>query len=58
MFKEEAFRSWKDFEMSERRRVATFQLSVDNLARDLYLEMGPAQEEKEESEVVELNFDY
>ncbi len=58
MFKEEAFRSWKDFEMSERRRVATFQLSVDNLARDLYLEMGPAQEEKEDSEVVELNFDY
>ena len=58
MFKEEAFRSWKDFEMSERRRVATFQLSVDNLARDLYLEMGSGQEEKEDSEVVELNFDY
>jgi hypothetical protein len=58
MFKEEAFRSWKDFEMSERRRVATFQLSVDNLARDLYLEMGSTEQEKEDSEVVELNFDY
>ena len=57
MFKEETFRSWKDFEMSERRRVNTFQLSVDNLARDLYLEMGPVEEEKEDCEVTELNFD-
>lgn len=57
MFKEEAFRSWKDFEMSERRRVATFQLSVDSLAGDLYLELAPEREEKEDSEVAELNFD-
>ena len=57
MFKEEAFRSWKEFEMAERRRVATFQLSVDSLARDLYLEMEPIAE-MEDDEVVELNFDY
>ncbi|MBN2717688.1 MAG: hypothetical protein JXX14_17695 [Deltaproteobacteria bacterium] len=57
MFKDEAFRSWKEFEMSERRRVATFQLSVDNLARDLYLEMTPAEDEKEDCDVAELNFD-
>ena len=58
MFKEEPFRSWKDFEMSERRRVATFQLSVDNLARDLYLEMGHSEEDRDDGDVVELNFDY
>ncbi|MBN2529342.1 MAG: hypothetical protein JXR76_23340 [Deltaproteobacteria bacterium] len=58
MFKEEAFRSWKEFEMSERRRVATFQLSVDNLAQDLYLEQGTAAEDKDEFETAELNFDF
>ncbi|MBN2341525.1 MAG: hypothetical protein JXX29_20360 [Deltaproteobacteria bacterium] len=56
MLKEESYRSWKEFEMSERRRVATFQLSVDNLARDLYLELE--REEQEDAEVTELNFDY
>lgn len=57
MQKEESYRSWKEFETSERRRVATFQLSVDNLARDLYLEMAPSREQAEDSEVAELNFD-
>lgn len=57
MQKDESYRSWKEFEMSERRRVATFQLSVDNLARDLYLELEPSKDEKDESEVAELNFD-
>jgi hypothetical protein len=56
MFMEESFRSWKEFEMEERRRVATFQLSVDSLARDLYLETDPL-EEPEDGEVVELDFD-
>lgn len=57
MQKEKSFRSWKEFEMAERRRVATFQLSVDNLARDLYLEMGCQVEERDDAEVTELNFD-
>ncbi len=53
----ESFKSWQDFEVSERRRVATFQLSVDNLARDLYLETETFQEEKQDPELMELNFD-
>jgi hypothetical protein len=53
----ESFRSWQEFETSERRRVATFQMSVDNLARDLYLETEIVETDLNDSEVKELNFD-
>ena len=53
----ESFKSWQEFETSERRRVATFQMSVDNLARDLYLETETFEVETVDSEVKELNFD-
>jgi len=55
MLKEEVFRSWREFEMSERRRVGTFQLSVDDLARDLYMDSAFSVEEDDGAE---LNFDY
>jgi hypothetical protein len=51
---ENLYRSWKDFEMSERRRVGTFQLSVDDLAEDLYIEPPLYAEDQELSE---LNFE-
>ena len=55
MYKEEAYRSWQDFEISERRRVGSFQLSVDDLARDLYIE-NPRIQENDDEELSELNF--
>ncbi|MBN2801997.1 MAG: hypothetical protein JXR91_02765 [Deltaproteobacteria bacterium] len=53
----ESFKSWQDFEIAERRRVGTFQLSVDNLARDLYMEIDTSGDDFKEHEVMELNFD-
>jgi hypothetical protein len=50
---EETYRSWKEFEELERRRVATFQLSIDDLARDLYVDTSL----EEEDELEELDFD-
>ncbi|MCP4674433.1 MAG: hypothetical protein GY854_02730 [Deltaproteobacteria bacterium] len=50
------YRSWNDFNQSEDRRVGTFQLSIDDLARDLYYENRPFKDDDEEEE--ELNFDY
>ena len=38
MKSEATYRTWKEFEEMERRRVGTFQLSVDDLARDLYVD--------------------
>ena len=46
------YRSWQEFEKEQRRRTASFQLSLDELARDLYLDLEPDTEEIEE-----LNFD-
>lgn len=50
---EESYRSWKEFEEIERRRVATFQLSIDDLARDLYVDTS----RDDSDELEELNFD-
>ncbi len=49
------YRSWDHFRKSEIRRVATFQLSVDELAHDLYYDERANKYEQEEEE--ELNFD-
>lgn len=46
------YRSWQEFEKEQRRRVATFQLSLDDLARDLYVDF-----DLDEEEIKELNFD-
>ena len=50
---EETYRSWKEFEELERRRVATFQMSIDDLARDLYVDTSL----EEQDEVEELDFE-
>jgi len=52
---EKGFRTWKDFNQHELRRCNTFQLSIDDLARDLYYEDLENQKNEEEEE---LNFDY
>lgn len=51
----ETFRSWKEFEQTERRKVGTFQLSIDELAKDLYIDSTTG---KDEEEVAELDFDH
>ncbi len=56
MMEDLSYRSWDDFNRSEDRRVGTFQLSVDDLARDLYYENRPYNDDDEEED--ELNFDY
>ena len=48
------YRSWDEFTKSEYRRVATFQLSIEELAADLYFDEKPHKVEEEEEE---LNFD-
>ncbi len=52
---EKGFSTWKDFTQNEYRRCNTFQLSIDDLARDLYQENV---EDKKDDEEEELNFDY
>jgi hypothetical protein len=47
------YRTWDEFEREQRRRYATFQLSLDELAKDLYIDY----EEEEEEQIKELNFD-
>jgi hypothetical protein len=49
---EKSYRTWQEFEQEERRRVGTFQLSIDDLERDLYYE-----EVCEDEEPKELDFD-
>jgi hypothetical protein len=51
----ETYRTWMDFEQIERRKVGTFQLCIDDLAKDLYIDY-PAEKEDEEEQ--ELNFDF
>jgi hypothetical protein len=53
MKQDNIYRNWEEFEREERRRYATFQLSLDELAKDLYID----NEIEEEEEVKELNFD-
>ena len=55
MKQEATYRTWKEFEEMERRRVGTFQLSVDDLARDLYVDVY--KDDDDDIEVQELNFD-
>jgi hypothetical protein len=50
----ETYQTWIDFEQTERRKIGTFQLCIDDLAKDLYIDY-PAEKEAEESR--ELDFD-
>jgi hypothetical protein len=57
MIKEKmAFDSWKEFKQNEYRRCATFELSIDDLAKDMYYEEHFDKKDKDERD--ELNFDY
>ena len=51
----ETYRNWIDFEQTERRKMGTFQLCIDDLAKDLYIDFPV---EKEEEELKELDFDH
>lgn len=51
---EKGYRSWDDFTKTEYRRCGTFQLSLEELARDLYYDDSPYKKDDEEEE---LNFD-
>jgi len=53
MQNDKVYKTWADFEREQRRRYATFQLSIDELAKDLYIDI----EEEEDEEPQELNFD-
>ena len=55
MTSEAIYRTWKEFEEMERRRVGTFQLSVDDLAKDLYIDTY--KDDDDDVEIRELNFD-
>ena len=48
------YRTWKDFTEQQYRKSNTFQLSIDELARDLYYDDSPDERDKETDE---LNFD-
>ena len=52
----ETYRTWKEFEQAERRKVGTFQLCIDDLAKDLYIDTLSERDDEEEPE--ELNFDH
>ena len=52
---DKAFRTWREFNEQEDRRCGTFQLSIDDLARDLYYDERFQKQNEEEEE---LNFDY
>ena len=51
-----AFRTWREFNQQEYRRCSTFQLSIDDLARDLYYDERCQKQNDDDDE--ELNFDY
>ena len=50
---EKSYSTWQEFEQEERRRVGTFQLSIDDLERDLYYDSTYDDDDEPE----ELNFD-
>ena len=54
---EKSYRTWNEFKQSEYRRVSTFQLSIDELARDLYFDEHNRHKDDKEEEEEELNFD-
>ena len=51
----ETYRTWTEFEQIERRKVGTFQLCIDDLAKDLYIDI---LSEREDGEPAELDFDH
>lgn len=53
---DKGFRTWRDFNEQEYRRCGTFQLCIDDLARDLYYDERLQKRQEDEEE--ELNFDY
>jgi len=53
MKQDKIYRNWEEFEREQRRRYATFQLSLDELAKDLYIDYDDDPEE----DIKELNFD-
>ncbi len=52
----ETYRTWKEFEEIENRKVGTFQLSIDELAKDMYVDT--LSERDDEEEIEELDFDH
>jgi hypothetical protein len=48
------YRSWKEFTEQQYRKANTFQLSIDELARDLYYDDAAYKNDLEDDE---LNFD-
>ena len=51
----ETYRTWREFEQIENRKIGTFQLCIDDLAKDLYIDI---LSEKDDAESEELNFDH
>jgi len=49
-----SYSSWKEFTQDEFKRFGTFQLSIDELAKDVYYDDAKDDDE----EIEELNFDY
>ena len=50
---DKVYKTWVEFEREQRRRYATFQLSIEELAKDLYMDI----EDEDDEEPQELNFD-
>lgn len=50
---DKSYKTWREFQQEQFRRCSTVQLSIEELARDLYYD-----EEVETEEVQELDFDY
>jgi hypothetical protein len=48
------YRTWKDFTEQQYRKSNTFQLSIDELARDMYYDDSAYKKDLEDDE---LNFD-
>ena len=53
MQREKAYQSWEEFERDLRRRYATFQLSIEELAKDLYMDL----DDEDDEDPKELDFD-
>ncbi len=46
------YRSWKDFTEQQYRKSNTFQLSIDELERDLYYDEKPYKQDDEDDELI------
>jgi hypothetical protein len=51
----ETYRTWREFEQTECRKMGTFQLCIDDLAKDLYIDI---LSERDNEEPEELDFDH